>query len=453
MDSDVDRPRHVGHPSGLREAGYDWRDGVGPVDERPTKPNPAWGGLEYNLFGTAELIEFCEAVGCEPSLCVNAGDGTPEEAAKWVEYCNGDPENTEMGRLRAEHGYEEPFGVTYWEVGNELWGPWQVRWTTPAGNADRYERFREAMLEADPSIEVTACGVVTNDDRPWNETLLEECGEDVRAISSHPLAGGQVDAATDPDELYRAFMGYSEQLADQYAALEEQMRAAGVSDPKLDVTELQLFATLDSGGDADATDGASGGLTPETMPTSTTISEALYDATIRHALIRLGEFAELLTHSATVNHGGGLWKEGEHVWANPCHYGRSMATAQAGGTPVAVEVACDSIATGTTFREIDPVDVLAVDAMVTVDGNELTVVLVNRTSRSEPISTTPELEAFDAADEATVTALGGEAMHDENTRDEPERIVPESETVPVDGELTVELPPYSMARVDFTRDR
>jgi alpha-N-arabinofuranosidase len=145
-------------PGGNFVSGYDWTDGVGPVGERPTKPNPAWGGLEYNLFGTAEFIEFCEAVGCEPMLCVNAGDGTPEEAARWVEYCNGDPEETEMGALRAEHGYEEPFDVTYWEVGNELYGQWQVRWTTPDGYADRYERFREAMLEADPSIQLTACG-------------------------------------------------------------------------------------------------------------------------------------------------------------------------------------------------------------------------------------------------------------------------------------------------------
>ena len=85
-------------PGGNFASGYDWRDGVGTVDERPVRPNPVWDGLEYNLFGTDEFMRFCENVGCEPSLCVNAGDGTPEEAAAWVEYCNGSTE-TPLGAL------------------------------------------------------------------------------------------------------------------------------------------------------------------------------------------------------------------------------------------------------------------------------------------------------------------------------------------------------------------
>jgi len=74
------------------------------------------GGLEYILFGTTEFIDFCENIGCEPSICIDAGDETPEEAAAWVEYCNGDPEETEMGALRAEHGYENPFDITSFDI-------------------------------------------------------------------------------------------------------------------------------------------------------------------------------------------------------------------------------------------------------------------------------------------------------------------------------------------------
>ncbi|WP_206425137.1 hypothetical protein [Halosimplex salinum] len=136
-------------PGGNFASGYHWRDGVGPVEERPTKPNPAWDAVESNLFGTDEFLALCEAVDCEPMICLNAGDGTPEEAARWVEYCNGDPEETEMGRLRAEHGHPEPYDVRYWEVGNEIYGPWQVTWTTPGGNADRFRRFREALTAVD----------------------------------------------------------------------------------------------------------------------------------------------------------------------------------------------------------------------------------------------------------------------------------------------------------------
>lgn len=68
-------------PGGNFASDYDWRDGVGPVDERPTRPNPAWHGLKPNLFGIQEFMQLCEVVGCEPMVCVNAGSGIPAEAA------------------------------------------------------------------------------------------------------------------------------------------------------------------------------------------------------------------------------------------------------------------------------------------------------------------------------------------------------------------------------------
>lgn len=444
-------------PGGNFVSGYDWRDGVGPKEERPERINPAWSGLEPNLFGTNEFMDFCEAVGCEPSICVNAGDGTPAEAAAWVEYCNGSTD-TEMGALRAEHGHPEPYDVTFWEIGNEIYGKWQVNWTTANGNADRYDRFREAMLDVDPDILVSATGLETNSDGSWNDTLLERAGTDVRAISDHILAGGQVSPDTDPDELYEAFMGFSEQLGETYANLRSRMERAGIADPKLDVTELQLFASFQDNAEgegrntANETDTSTAQLTPATMPTPETISEALYDATIRHEFIRLGSFVELLTHSATVNHGGGLWKEGERVWANPCHYGRTMGMALAGGTPIAIDIECDTISTEQSFREIDPVDgVPAVDAFAVDHGDELVVMLVNRTSRDDAI---PMDLAFDgvADGEAEVVTLAGESMHDANTRAEPERVTPDTRSVVLeDGRTTLDLAPYSMVRVTVPR--
>ena len=66
--------------------------------------------------------------------------------------------DTPMGALRARNGHPEPFGVRYWEVGNEIYGRWQVGHTTPAGNVDRFLRFSRAMRDADPSIRLLACG-------------------------------------------------------------------------------------------------------------------------------------------------------------------------------------------------------------------------------------------------------------------------------------------------------
>jgi alpha-N-arabinofuranosidase len=138
-------------PGGNFVSGYHWEDGVGPIERRPTKPNFAWGSVEPNTFGTDEFIAFCRAVGCEPMICINAGSGTLEEAARWVEYCNG-PASSPMGRLRSANGHRQPYHLTHWEIGNELWGKWQFGWTTASGYVDRFKEFSKAMLAVDPTI-------------------------------------------------------------------------------------------------------------------------------------------------------------------------------------------------------------------------------------------------------------------------------------------------------------
>ena len=435
-------------PGGNFSSGYHWRDGVGPVDARPTYPNPAWEGLEYNLFGTDEFLAFCRAVGCEPMICVNAGDGTPEEAAAWVEYCNGAPD-TPMGRLRAANGHPEPYGVRYWEVGNEIEGPWQVSWSTPGGYADRYRRFAACMRAADPTVRLLACGSTDGEATDeWNVRLLEENGREVEILTDHLLTGGPVDQNTDPVELYHAFMGYASTLGRKYEAVCERMRQAGVKDPRVAITELQLFARFRGS----AVPGQ--GLTPATMPTPATIAEALYDASIIHACIRLGDRVEMLTHSATVNHGGGLRKVRERVWANPCHWGHAMGVALAGGTPVGVRLACGTFSTAHTFGRIPPhkshplVDAMAV---LSADGAQLIVMLAHLGAESGPIALDIDLGGLAVSPEADVLTLQGESMFDQNTPAEPDRIVPRALQLQVEGgKASLTLMPFSLVRLTFS---
>lgn len=431
-------------PGGNFVSGYRWRDGVGPVDARPTRPNPAWDGLEYNLFGTAEAVAFCQAVGCELLICVNAGDGTPEEAAAWVEYCNGGSASP-MGRLRTAHGHPRPFGIRYWEVGNELYGRWQVNWTTPGGNADRYLRFARAMRAADPSILLIACGEPSGPDMAWNRRLAETAGTELRCIADHVLTGGRVTAATDPDELFHAFMGYARELFVQYRSLRDLLKANGCAEPRLAITELQLFARWQG----EAVPGAR--LSPTNMLNPATIGEALYFATFLFESIRLGDFVEMLTHSATVNHGGGLRKTRERVYANPVHHAHVMAAPLVGALPLPVRLECPTYHTGTKFHtipELKDVPVLDVLAVRANDGG-LTVMLVHRGARCGPVPIELECAGFAAASAAEVLMLAGETMFDANTLGEPERVVPRASQVQVnDGaRLNLTLPPFSLTRV------
>ena len=431
-------------PGGNFVSGYRWRDGVGPIDVRPTRPNPAWDGLEYNFMGTDEFMAYCKAVGCEPLLCVNAGDGTPEEAAAWVEYCNG-AASTPMGKLRAENGHPEPYAIKYWEVGNEISGPWQVSWTYSAGYVDRYQRFSAAMRKADPSILLQACGVVGDADGEWNNRLIDECAGNVRCITHHLLNGAHVNAQTDPVELYHAYMAHAVALGHDFTHIRQKMIDGGIAQPRFSVTECQLFPRFKGQVVPD------GKLSYANLINPATISEALYFATLVHECIRMGDFVEMFTHSATVNHGGGLRKTNERVYANPVHYAHAMSAALFNGSPIPVALTSGAYSTHEAFGQIPPMSqVPSVDAMAVLNESRdsVVVMLVHRCATSGPIQLSVELKNVECADGAEVLMLADELPHGQNTAAQPQRIVPRASTAKVqDNRVVITLQPYSLTRL------
>ena len=76
----------IRYPGGNFVSGYNWLDGVGPKNARPTVLERAWNSLETNQFGTNEFIDWCKAVATEPLLAFNLGTGTPDMAVAYVEY-------------------------------------------------------------------------------------------------------------------------------------------------------------------------------------------------------------------------------------------------------------------------------------------------------------------------------------------------------------------------------
>jgi len=53
----------VRYPGGNYVSNHDWRDGIGPVEKRPTRPDFAWRSIETNQFGTDEFMKWCDKVG------------------------------------------------------------------------------------------------------------------------------------------------------------------------------------------------------------------------------------------------------------------------------------------------------------------------------------------------------------------------------------------------------
>ncbi len=158
--------------------------GIGDRDKRPSYLDPAWWLWESNDVGTDEFIELCRLVGAEPVLTVNMGDGTAEEAAAWVGYCNGDAASG-FGALRAANGYAEPHDVRVWFVGNEQFGNWQVGHVDAETYARRYLEFARAMRTVDASLTLIGVGVPADLYAHWNEAVLKLAASEMDQYSVH----------------------------------------------------------------------------------------------------------------------------------------------------------------------------------------------------------------------------------------------------------------------------
>lgn len=180
-------PTIMRYPGGNFVSNYHWEDGIGPKDKRKKVFEYAWLTEESNQFGTADFIEICRMVGAEPLICVNMGTGTIEEAMHWVEYCNGRGD-TYYANLRRAHGYEEPFSVKYWGLGNESYGPWQMNNYTPDEYVNRAFQFAKAMRWADPTIKLIANGYEQRSE--WAYAIGNKLWQTIDYVSAHHYSCG-----------------------------------------------------------------------------------------------------------------------------------------------------------------------------------------------------------------------------------------------------------------------
>ncbi len=197
------------YPGGNFVSGYNWKDGVGPRDLRPARPELAWGGIESNRFGTDEFLRYSERIGAEPYICINAGLGPIDDARHWVEYTN-ESRPTYWAEQRRKNGRDKPYNVKYWALGNEIDGPWQLGHK----NAEDYAKFAleaaKAMRLVDRSIKLVACGSSNfgADWIHWNRTVLRALRNTVDYIAIHTYINNR------ENDLER-FLGFS-QTIDHY---------------------------------------------------------------------------------------------------------------------------------------------------------------------------------------------------------------------------------------------
>jgi alpha-L-arabinofuranosidase len=214
-------------PGGNFASGYNWKDGIGPRDQRPARRDHAWGALESNRFGTDEFLTYCEKLKVEPYLCINAGLGSVEEARNWVDYTN-ESANTYWAQQRRKNGRDKPWGVKYWGLGNEIDGPWQLGHK----NAEDYAKFAleaaKAMRRSDGSIKLIASG--SSNFGPgvdwvgWNRAVLERLRNEIDYISLHTYVGNRTNN-------FEEFLAFGRDLDDRIEVVKGQIRAVRVGNP------------------------------------------------------------------------------------------------------------------------------------------------------------------------------------------------------------------------------
>nr|P82593.1 RecName: Full=Extracellular exo-alpha-L-arabinofuranosidase; Short=ABF; AltName: Full=Alpha-L-AFase; AltName: Full=Extracellular arabinan exo-alpha-L-arabinosidase; Short=Arabinosidase; Flags: Precursor [Streptomyces chartreusis]BAA90771.1 alpha-arabinofuranosidase I [Streptomyces chartreusis] len=145
-----------------RKRSYQWKDTVGPVEERATNAN-FWGYNQSYGLGYYEYFRFSEDIGAMPlpvvpALVTGCGQNKAvddeallkrhiQDTLDLIEFANG-PATSKWGKVRAEMGHPRPFRLTHLEVGNEE--------NLPDEFFDRFKQFRAAIEAEYPDITVVS---------------------------------------------------------------------------------------------------------------------------------------------------------------------------------------------------------------------------------------------------------------------------------------------------------
>ena len=178
------------------ESRYQWKNSVGPVENRPLNENRWHYTFDYRFYpdyyqsyglGFFEFFQLCEDFGCEALPVISCGlscqfqndikdeakvhvavdnlDSYIQDALDLIEFANGSTD-TKWGKVRAEMGHPEPFNLKYLGVGNEQWDYKD----NPAFTA-RLKKFMEVLKKKHPEIKYI--GTTGPDSEGWKFDLLQ----------------------------------------------------------------------------------------------------------------------------------------------------------------------------------------------------------------------------------------------------------------------------------------
>jgi len=358
------------YPGGNFASGYHWLDGVGPPEERPTVRDLAWQSVEPNRFGTDEFIRLCRKMDWTPMLTVNLGSAAPEEARNWVEYCNC-PAGTRYADMRAGGGQASPHDVKLWCLGNEMDGPWQLGHVPADQYAIRAQQAAKMMKDADPSIELVACGscgIGMDTYMEWDRQVLEYIGDLADYVSLHRYVGNSNDDTPD----YLAVTASIDRQIEEMDAACRFVQARRRSDRRafLCFDEWNVwYRNRDGNG--------RGQVAPHLLEEVYNLEDALVVAGFLQSFIRHADVVKIANLAQIVNVIAPLTTRGDDLLAQSIFYPFEMMSKRRDGASLRLAV------DGPGYDSPSYGRVATIDAAAIVDEGKLHVFLTNR-SVNEP---------------------------------------------------------------------
>jgi alpha-N-arabinofuranosidase len=416
------------YPGGNFVSGYHWEDGIGPRDRRPPRWNRAWGGWEWNDVGTHEYFRLCELLNCEPYITVNAGEGTPTEAAAWVEYVNGAPD-TPQGKRRAANAHARPFGCPLWSIGNEMYGSWQLGHLDATQYAIRTVEFADAMRAADPRIELIVNGV--EGPNPWNVRMAEVTGHIVDYLSVHHYTGD--DPRRSPLEDYGHIVSTPLYLEGMLARTWEENRqhTPGGKPLPLMFDEWNVWTQLAN---------------QQGYEDFYQLRDGLYAVGVLNALVRLGDEVPGAHLAQTVNVLGAIRTNDTQAVASPIALAFQLHAEHGGPWRVPVEVDTPRMPFPGVNGELPLVDAVG---MFSEQKDQLHLILINR-HPTEDIPCSLAIGDFTPTS-ATLTTMAGPSWDAINTFEQPDTVKLETRDLQGDEWKRLVLPKHSAVAVTMRR--
>ena len=430
----------VRYPGGNFVSGYHWEDGIGDRSRRPRRMELAWFTTETNQMGIDEFQEWARRADTQVMMAVNLGTGDPEEAKNCVEYCNA-VTDTHYANLRRQNGFEKPFDIKVWCLGNEMDGSWQIGHKT----AEEYGRIAtetaKLMKWVDPSIELVACGSSGYGMKTfgeWELTVLEHAYQYVDYLSLHSYYGNKDnDTAT--------FLGKSVEMnafIKGVAAICDAVKAKKHSDKTVNLSFDEWNVWFHSNGEKHER----WSVAPPQLEDIYTFEDALLVGCLLMTLqnncdrVKMACLAQLVNVIAPI-----MTENGGSAWAQTIFYPFLYASNYGRGEALKPVVQCDSY---TVPRIKTPIPYLETSVIHNAEKRELVVFAVNRSLEEEiELTLTPEgFEGCTLVEQVELYSDDLKAVNDATTQ----RVEPHTVPLSPDGSICLKKHSWSMLRYQYS---